>query len=667
VNSRVMTGKVFHKRSHPAEHTLRYSYLFFSLDLDELELLSKKSILFSYNSFGIFSIHDRDYLDRDIKGTIKEKVLKKISGKGVKGVKKIILITAAKYLGYAFNPVSFYYCYDRGDNLKCIVAEVNNTFRERHIYYLTDPVESEEGYDFTFRAEKKFHVSPFNNMEGKYEMFFSKPGDRVRLGIKLLRDNREIIDARLSGKGRAVNRLNLMKAMAGYPFTVLLTVYRIHKEAFKLFFMKKLKYHPKPEPISPDTAQLRKLLIRERIAMKIFKKVFSKLENGSLSVFLPDGKSIDFGSKKSEPRATMKVNNWKAFCKFVYHGETGMGEGFVDRQWDSDNLIALIDLYLANLDVLNANDGIIWKISNFLRKISFRKLRNTHKRAEKNIGAHYDLGNHLFGTFLDKSMMYSSGIFLKKTDTLNQSQKNKIHKLIEKTGITSKDHVLEIGSGWGGFAIEAVKKTGCRVTTITISREQYEYVTDKIKEEDLSDKITILMKDYRHMEGTFDKIISIEMLEAVGKEFIPDYFKQCERLLAPGGSIGLQVITTPDNRQKEYEENVDWIQTYIFPGGYLPSINLICRNLVKHTNLHVHHLENIGYHYVRTLELWRKNFIKSSKKLLDMGYDSRFQRMWLYYLYICEAGFKSRVINNLQIVLTRDMNSGVPDPYSYRI
>jgi cyclopropane-fatty-acyl-phospholipid synthase len=392
---------------------------------------------------------------------------------------------------------------------------------------------------------------------------------------------------------------------------------------------------------------------REKAGLYLFKKAMSRILKGTLTVTLPDNSIIEFGDIRRKPRGQMVVRNWNLFWRFIKDGEIGLGESYVDNEWDSEDMPQLLDLYITNMDILDNKKGMLIFFSNLYRLMTFKKFRNTRKRAKKNIEAHYDLGNDLFNMFLDKNLLYSCAIFQSPKDSLEKAQLNKIHALIDKTGIKSGDRVLEIGSGWGGFAVEAVKKTGCHVTTITLSNEQYSYVKEKIKKLGFSKKVDVRLRDYRDMQGRFDKIISIEMLEAVGIEYYDIFFRQCEKLLAPNGTIGLQVITMPDCRFNEYRRNVDWIQTYIFPGGILPSLHVLSKAITNNSKFHIEHLENIGFHYARTLRIWRERFMKNLEKLLGLGYDATFQRIWLYYLYICEAAFKNRILNDLQIILTR--------------
>lgn len=653
MNSMIYTGRVIHRRFNPVEHTLEYPVYFFAFDLDELDALSQGILLFSHNRMNVVSLHDRDYLTGS--GDIKQKICAFLQKRGISDISRIMLVTVARYFNYAFNPVSFYYCYDSNNSLKCIAAEVNNTFQEKHLYILDTPKKKTEG-KIIFEQMKQFHVSPFNNMDGYYVMSFSEPGERISIDITLRREDKTILYAHLEGESKPLRADTLLRTLRRFPLTVVKTVMRIYKEAFKLFFLKKLPYHPKPNPLSPMTIGVQKPTLRQRAYLSIFIKMMSKAGSGYLRVSKPDRTMLEFGDKNNGLQSQMTVRNWNAFGRFIKNGETGFGQSYVDDEWDSDDMSGLLDYYIANMASVTPDKGLLFHFLNLLRKITLNQYRNTREGAKKNIEAHYDLGNDLFQSFLDENLIYSCAIFQSEKESLEEAQLNKINALIAKTGIKQGDRVLEIGSGWGGFAIEAARKTACSITTVTLSREQYAYVQKLVQEKGLSERVSVKLQDYRDVTGQFDRIISIEMLEAVGPEFYGSFFRQCEKLLAPKGTIGIQVITVPDHRFDEYRRSMDWIQTYIFPGGFLPSLHVLNKTMKDNSTFHIEYLENIGHHYARTLRIWKERFMKNIEKIAPLGYDRTFQRMWLYYLYICEASFKNRIINDLQIVLTRERN-----------
>jgi cyclopropane-fatty-acyl-phospholipid synthase len=278
---------------------------------------------------------------------------------------------------------------------------------------------------------------------------------------------------------------------------------------------------------------------------------------------------------------------------------------------------------------------------------------NTVAGSRSNIGEHYDLGNDFYRLFLDSTMSYSGGIFVNEQDSLEDSQFAKMQAIIDMAGIGPDDHVLEIGCGWGGFALEAVRRTGCRVTGITISKEQFEWATRRVREEGLEDRISIQLTDYRHVQGSFSAIVSIEMLEAVGHRNLPLYFQTLDRLLAAGGRAVLQVITMPDQKYQAYRLGSDWIRKHVFPGGHLPSIGAMAQAMGARSRLNIKRMEDIGLDYARTLELWRLALMARSDEVMRLGFDQRFLRKWEYYFSYCEAGFRSRTVRNYQLLLSR--------------
>lgn len=292
--------------------------------------------------------------------------------------------------------------------------------------------------------------------------------------------------------------------------------------------------------------------------------------------------------------------------------------------------------------------------------------KNTLSCSAKIIQAHYDLSNEFFQVLLDQTMTYSCGLYLSPEDDLETAQRNKLQSIIRNARIDSNDHVLEIGCGWGSFAMEAAKRTGCRVTGITISKAQCSLARERVRQAGLEDRIAILLKDYREIQGSFDKIVSIEMLEGVGHKYFGAFFQCCDRLLKPNGLLVLQVITYPDQGYKSYRKECGWIPKHIFPGGLLPSLTALCEAMTASSSFIVEDLENIGIHYVRTSRDWRARFLAGIDRVSQLGFDREFQRKWLYYLSLCEAGFATRTQNDLQLVLTRIHNTRLPNFHPQR-
>lgn len=394
-----------------------------------------------------------------------------------------------------------------------------------------------------------------------------------------------------------------------------------------------------------------------KIMVKVIYPLLRKIEKGRLTIVFPDGTTQSFGNEQSSTRhARIYVNDYSLFTKVAFAGEIGLGEAYMEGLWDSDNLTNLLMLFIENREELKGGNPALSALS---RARDFRlhlSRANTLNGSKDNIAEHYDLPSEFYKTFLDDTMTYSCGVFRSIDDTLEASQQNKINLIIDKARIKKGDHVLEIGCGWGGFALFAVRKTGCRVTGITVSKAQYDYMKERVRKEGLDDKIEVLFEDYRVVKGLYDKIISIEMLEAVGHENLGKFFSCCDNLLKPDGVVVLQVITIPDRRYDAHRLQPNWIQKHIFPGGVLPSITALCNAMTEYSRLQVEHIENIGWHYAETLKQWRIKFMGASKALSKMGFDNALQRKWMYYFSLCEAQFGLRVLNNLQIVLTREGN-----------
>jgi len=390
--------------------------------------------------------------------------------------------------------------------------------------------------------------------------------------------------------------------------------------------------------------------------------ILSKIVMGSIELIGPDGAVKVFGDRSRGKSARLKVNDNRFYTSVITGGETGFGEAYVEGFWDSDDLAGLLKILVENRSAISDGNLIISSLSRILNYAQHIIKANTIQGSRKNVSCHYDLSNEFFSIFLDTSMTYSSGIFLSNRDTLEQAQKNKIHRIIELARISEDDHVLEIGCGWGSFAIEAVRQKGCRVTGITISKQQYEYAMKKVLEEGLDNRITVLLEDYRTIKGRYDKIVSIEMLEAVGHEYLGAFFNMCDRMLCPDGLAVIQVITLPDQRYDQHRKESDWIKKYIFPGGHLPSLSAMCDAMTSHSSLMIEHIDNIGIHYARTLEAWRNSFLEAADRIDTLGFDRTFQRKWLYYLSICEALFAVRAVSDLQMVLTREGNMGLSKP-----
>ena len=389
---------------------------------------------------------------------------------------------------------------------------------------------------------------------------------------------------------------------------------------------------------------------------KIVFNQLHKITKGSLT--LKDASSsYTFGDQKNiKLHAEIIIHNPRFYRFVVFGGSIGCSEAYMSDYWSSPNLTNVIRLFAINpqlTDELESKFNILLKP--FFRVIH-RLNKNSQRNSKRNISAHYDLSNNFFKLFLDESMMYSSAIFKTRNQALKAASLNKLDIICKKLNLKPTDHVVEIGSGWGGFAIFAAENYGCKVTTTTISQQQFSYTIDLINKKKLGKKITLLFEDYRNLEGKYDKLVSIEMIEAVGHHYYHEYFKKINTLLKPDGIALIQAITIRDQRYSQALQNVDFIQKNIFPGSCIPSIEIIQKNLTKETDMIISDLENINHHYAKTLNLWKKAFNKNQNKIIKLGFDERFIRMWNFYFSYCEGGFAERAINDFHILMSKPLN-----------
>lgn len=392
----------------------------------------------------------------------------------------------------------------------------------------------------------------------------------------------------------------------------------------------------------------------------IIDHVFRPMVLGRLTIELPDGSRMLYGSGEG-PEAVMRVNNRDFFRKCALFGDVGFGESYVDGDWDSPDVTAVIDWMIINVE----NNPVLMDDRPKRSPVNFLKIINRIRHAlrpnsklgsRKNISEHYDLGNDFFKLFLDPTMAYSAAYFRNFKETLEQAQINKYDRLCQKLKLNARDHLLEIGSGWGGLAIYAARNYGCQVTTVTISQEQYQYVQKKVKQEGFGDSIQPKFMDYRDIRGQFDKIVSVEMIEAVGHKYLKTFFMQCHALLKKEGLLALQMILSPDHRYENFRKNVDWIQKHIFPGSLLPSMQIIQDSMRRTGKLMLLDYEDMTPSYAHTLKLWREAFNRHLPAVRLLGFDETFIRKWNYYKCYCEAAFKTRNISVAQAVFTRPNN-----------
>ena len=365
---------------------------------------------------------------------------------------------------------------------------------------------------------------------------------------------------------------------------------------------------------------------------------------------LIDGDQVQRFGHSDEFEATINVHTADFYADIAFGGSIGAGEAYMRGAWSCNDLVGLVRLLLRNRHVVEGMEGGLAYLTRPLQKVFHWVNRNTREGARRNISAHYDLGNDFFGLWLDQSMMYSSAIFERPGMSLHAAQMHRLDTICRKLDLQQDDHLIEIGTGWGGLAIYAVQHYGCRVTTTTISREQYDLAKQRIRAAGLEEMIDLRLEDYRDLEGRYDKLVSIEMIEAIGWQQYDTYFAKCGDLLKPGGRMLIQAITIAEKRYEKAKRNVDFIQRYIFPGSNLPSINAMTHSIARHSNLLVTGLEDIGLHYATTLNHWRQRFLERLGEVRKLGYPEEFIRMWEYYLCYCEGGFLERAIGDVHLV-----------------
>ena len=385
---------------------------------------------------------------------------------------------------------------------------------------------------------------------------------------------------------------------------------------------------------------------------RLFTLALKQIKIGRLDVTYPDGSRYVVGNQHASDTADLRINDYAALARVFRGGSIGFAEAYMDGQIETDDLTRLLTLLSRNLEAIAKiiDRSTLGRIAHLLA----HKLRpNSRRGAQKNIHAHYDLGNTFYETWLDPSMTYSSALFTTENMSLEQAQHAKYRSIANIAKINPDDHVLEIGCGWGGFAEFAGRDLGNRLTGITISPAQLEFAKDRMQRHGLEDRVNLRFQDYRDLNEQFDRIVSIEMFEAVGQSYWPSYFETIFTALKPGGRAGLQIITIEDDNFEKYSKGVDFIQRYIFPGGMLPSPSKL-REQFKLANLHEYAYENFGLDYARTLAYWKKTFLEQWPNLKKLGFDERFKNMWSYYLSYCEAGFRSGAINVAQIGLLKE-------------
>ena len=390
------------------------------------------------------------------------------------------------------------------------------------------------------------------------------------------------------------------------------------------------------------------------LAKRLVFKLFNQLRHGELVI--QDGNTthrFGGGDVSIAPSATVVIHEQRAYSRILTGGTMGAAEAYIDGDWSTEQLTDVTRVFSANIPILEAMKH---KQNWFIKagvKLAHAARKNSVSGSRENIAAHYDLGNEFFSLFLDPSLMYSSAVYPKGSDNLAEASQHKLKLICEDLELKPTDHLVEIGTGWGGMAIYAAENYGCKVTTTTISKEQLDYARAEVERRGLQEKVTLLFEDYRNLSGQFDKLVSIEMIEAVGHEYFDTYFGCVSSLLKPDGKAVIQAITINEQRYEDYRKSVDFIKRYIFPGGCLPSLNIISGALTRTTDMQIIDLRDIAIDYAKTLKHWHEAFMAELDAVKSLGFDEKFIRMWRFYLSYCEGGFRERIIGTYQITMAK--------------
>lgn len=401
-----------------------------------------------------------------------------------------------------------------------------------------------------------------------------------------------------------------------------------------------------------ESSVLANLSVLDKICRNLMLSYLAKLQQGCIELIEDHDKQL-LGDPQADLRVTLTVVDPAFYQKLVLGGSVGAGESYIEGHWRTDNLTALVQIFARNMTLLDQLESGWARISKPALKLLNWRNRNSKSQSKKNISAHYDLGNSMYQLFLDASMMYSSAVYPSPDSSLAEAQQHKLKLICDRLQLKSTDHLMEIGTGWGSLAIFAAKNYGCRVTTTTISREQYDYAKTQITAAGLEQQITLLFQDYRELTGQYDKLVSIEMIEAVGHEYLDGYFAKCSSLLKTDGLMLLQAITIADQRYEFYRREVDFIKKFVFPGGCLPSMFRMTQAAAQHTDLVIRQVQDIGLDYARTLADWCSNFMAARDAVHQLGFDDRFVRLWHFYLCYCEGGFLERATSAVHLVLSK--------------
>ena len=547
-------GITTHTRLSPIHRFFMYRVGYLLVDINDPSSLNKY-VGFAWNRPWLFSLHHDTYLTSG-RDSLPQKV-RQIMAKHAPSVSysRVYLLSSPRFFNMGFNPVSFFYCLDDHDTIVSIIAEVHNTCNEKHLYLLHDPVVN--GDTLRFTQQKVFYVSPFLKKDGAYDFSFSNNLRAITVTINYNEKDIIMFKATLRLTSSSLNQISWLKMGYRLVVTALTTLPRILLQASILKLWHRLPHYKNTGPMDSLSSPRRSSSIIQRIMRSLFLRHMSSICQGSITFCVSDEDTPVVGDTRSPNRSTVVVHRPKFFQRCVLNGEDGLVDSFIRGEWSSPHLSDVLSVLLTNEDRLRVSNPLTY-IQSMRDRIQHRSRHNSIQSAKKNIYEHYDLGNDFFNLFLDKHRLYSSAIFKHRTQSLDDAQLNKVDQILSSSQVQPNHHLLEIGSGWGTLAIRAAQTIGCRVTTVTISREQYKFVKEEINRCHLDGKVDVKRMDYRDLTGSYDRIVSVEMLEAVGHDYLLTYFKKCYSLLTPTGKAIYQAITINESRYDAYLKKPDF-------------------------------------------------------------------------------------------------------------
>lgn len=665
--SALYRGHLVHARTSPARHVFRYPLAMVALDLDRVVDESKRLRLFGHNRPAPVSFHDHDHLGLHGRGAAANARALARDG-GVDDVAgRVVVVTNPRTFGYTFNPVSFWFLYGAMGNLSCALAEVNNTFGERHTYLLDDLVPG-DGEMWESSRPKRLHVSPFFGLDQEYRFRLREPGERFTARIDVYEGGERPFWAVLEGRASALDDRGLAGYLLGYPLMPVRVFGGIHLQAARLM-IKRVPFHRKPpfdpadgsrNAVDPAPSGRRGLSLTPAarrtpltpILEAVTPRFLAGLDGGAIELTTPDGTRRLLGDPGTGTTIGVTIRSRDLWRRIGRRGTVGLGEAWTAGDWDTDDLPGVLRRLARGMARVGTSGP-----GHLGRRLRAMKphLPRPGGRAEdrRDIEYHYDLGNDFYRLFLDESLAYSCGIWDEGATDLGTSQETKFRRILERLAPSAGDHLLEIGCGWGGFACFAAREYNLRVTGITLSPQQRDEARSRVDAAGLNDQVAIELIDYRDVDGSFEHIASIEMFEAIGEAQFGGFFAACDRLLAPGGRACIQTIAVPEQKYARYRRETDWIREYIFPGALIPSLGALLAAASESSRLALIETEEIGAGYGPTLAAWRESFLDNQDSVRALGFDDEFIRAWDYYLAFCEAGFREGLLLDYQVVFGR--------------